>query len=150
MEWKNPKNLFWNTSIDSHCLKSFFKDGASQNATINEERYIALFVVPQLNDIKVTELWFQQDSAICLQCISSNTQWFRVVDLWTDVYDLVILHLWITFFVDMTLVYTDKPQTWASRFAALLPIYGHSYSIKLLSDCVLFELAVVLEIMFKH
>jgi hypothetical protein len=46
----------------------FFKDGTGQNVTVNGERYramIADFFVPQLNDIDVAELWFQQDGATC-------------------------------------------------------------------------------------
>lgn len=57
-----------------------------------------------------------------------NERKFCSVDLRTDLHDLVISQLWITFFCDMcnylsTLITNKCWITWKSIFAALLPKY---------------------------
>ncbi|GFW00669.1 putative DD41D transposase [Trichonephila clavipes] len=46
----------------------FFKNDEGHNVTVNSDRYRAMitdFVIPELNNHDVQELWFQQDGATC-------------------------------------------------------------------------------------
>ncbi|GFX13929.1 putative DD41D transposase [Trichonephila clavipes] len=46
----------------------FFKNDERHNVTVNGDRYRAMitnFVIPELNNHDIQELWFQQDGAIC-------------------------------------------------------------------------------------
>ncbi|GFW10797.1 putative DD41D transposase [Trichonephila clavipes] len=46
----------------------FFKNDEGHNVTVNGDRYRAMittFVIPELNNHDVQELWFQQDGATC-------------------------------------------------------------------------------------
>ncbi|GFU22372.1 uncharacterized protein TNCV_5139371 [Trichonephila clavipes] len=46
----------------------FFKNDEGHNVTVNGDRYRAMitnFFIPELNNLDVQELWFQQDGATC-------------------------------------------------------------------------------------
>ncbi|GFX98382.1 putative DD41D transposase [Trichonephila clavipes] len=48
--------------------ESFFKNDEGHNVTVNGDRYRAMitnFLIPELNNHDVQELWFQQDGATC-------------------------------------------------------------------------------------
>ncbi|QQP51386.1 Transposable element Tc3 transposase, partial [Caligus rogercresseyi] len=51
-----------------HHRSFFFKDGRGRNVTVNGERYRAMihdFFLPQLAELNLVNMWFQQDGATC-------------------------------------------------------------------------------------
>ncbi|GFT95010.1 putative transposable element [Trichonephila clavipes] len=101
-----------------------FKNDEGPNVTVNGDRYRAMitnFLIPELNNHDVQELWFQQDGATCHTARAP-------IDLLKDTFgDRLISRFgpvnWPPRFCDLTpldyflwgyvksLVYADKPQT---------------------------------------
>ncbi|GFU78868.1 putative transposable element [Trichonephila clavipes] len=102
----------------------FFKNDEGHNVTVNGDRYrvmITNFVIPELNNHDVQELWFQQDGATCPTARAT-------IDLLKDTFgdrlisrlgpvnspprscDLTPLDYFLWGYVK-SLVYADKPQT---------------------------------------
>ncbi|GFX45783.1 uncharacterized protein TNCV_934221 [Trichonephila clavipes] len=53
----------------------FFKNDEGHNVTVNGDRYRAMitnFIIPELNNQDVQELWFQQDGATCPQLVPQS------------------------------------------------------------------------------
>ncbi|GFX51114.1 transposable element Tc3 transposase [Trichonephila clavipes] len=102
----------------------FFKNDEGHNVTVNGDRYRAMinnFIIPELNNHDVQELWFHQDGATCHTARAT-------IDLWKDTFgdrlisrfgpvnwpprscDLTPLDYFLWGYVE-SLVYVDKPQT---------------------------------------
>ncbi|GFV75256.1 DUF4817 domain-containing protein [Trichonephila clavipes] len=119
----------------------FFKNDECHNVTVNGDRYRAMitnFLIPELNNHDVQELWFQQDGATCHTAratidLLKDTFGERLISRFGPVnwpprsFDLTPLDYFLWGYVK-SLVYADKPQTLdhlEATFAVLLPIYGH-------------------------
>ncbi|GFV09214.1 putative transposable element [Trichonephila clavipes] len=102
----------------------FFKNDEGHNVTVNGDRYRAMitnFFIPELNNLDVQELWFQQDGATCHTAratIDLLKERFddRLISRFGPVNwpprscDLTPLHYFLWRYVK-SLVYADKPQT---------------------------------------
>ncbi|GFW74913.1 putative DD41D transposase [Trichonephila clavipes] len=105
-------------------VESFFKNDEGHNVTVKGDRYRAMitnFVIPELNNHDVQELWFQQDGATCHTARAT-------IDLLKDTFgdhlisrfgpvnwpprscDLTPLDYFLWSYVK-SLVYADKQQT---------------------------------------
>ncbi|GFS81773.1 putative transposable element [Trichonephila clavipes] len=102
----------------------FVKNDEGHSVTVNGDRYRAMitnFLIPELNNHDVQELWFQQDGATCHTARAT-------IDLLKDTFDVRLISRfgpvnWPPRSCDLTpldyflwgyvksLVYTDKPQT---------------------------------------
>lgn len=102
----------------------FFKNEAGNNVTVNGERYRAMindFFVPELEDVDVDDLWFQQDGATCHTAndtinLLKETFGERIISRRGPVAwpprscDLTPLDYFLWGYVK-SLVYADKPET---------------------------------------
>ncbi|GFW15595.1 putative DD41D transposase [Trichonephila clavipes] len=102
----------------------FFKKDEGHNVTVNGYRYratITNFVIPELNNHDVQELWFQQDGATCHTAratidLLKDTFGDRLISRFGSVNwpprscDLTPLDYFLWGYVK-SLVYADKPQT---------------------------------------
>ncbi|GFX86247.1 putative transposable element [Trichonephila clavipes] len=102
----------------------FFKNDEGRNVTVNGDRYRAMitnFLIPELNNHDVQELWFQQDGATCLTDratidLLKDTFGDRLISRFGPVNwpprscDLTPLDYFLWGYVK-SLVYADKPQT---------------------------------------
>lgn len=102
----------------------FFKNEAGHNVTVNGERYRAMindFFVPELKDVDVDDLWFQQDGATCHTAndtinLLKETFGERIISRRGPVAwpprscDLTPLDYFLWGYVK-SLVYADKPET---------------------------------------
>ncbi|GFX67719.1 putative transposable element [Trichonephila clavipes] len=102
----------------------FFKNDEGHNVTVNGDRYRAMitnFLIPELNNLHVQELWFQQDGATCHTARATidslkNTFGDRPISRFGPVNwpprscDLTPLDYFLWGYVK-SLVYADKPQT---------------------------------------
>ena len=102
----------------------FFKNEAGHNVTVNGERYRAMindFFVPELDDVDVDDLWFQQDGATCHTAnatidLLKETFGERIISRRGPVAwpprscDITPLDYFLWGYVK-SLVYADKPET---------------------------------------
>ncbi|GFT87844.1 putative transposable element [Trichonephila clavipes] len=102
----------------------FFKTDEGHNVTVNGDRYRAMitnFLIPELNNHHVQELWFQQDGATCHTAratidLLKDTFGDRLISRFGPVNwpprscDLTPLDSFLWGYVK-SLVYADKPQT---------------------------------------
>ncbi|GFT88499.1 putative transposable element [Trichonephila clavipes] len=101
----------------------FFKTDEGHNVTVNGDRYRAMItncLIPELNNLDVQELWFQQDGATCHTAratidLLKDTFCDRLISRFGPVNwpprscDLTPLDYFLWGYV-MSLVYEDKPQ----------------------------------------
>ncbi|GFV63903.1 putative transposable element [Trichonephila clavipes] len=101
-----------------------FKNDEAHNVTVNGDRYRAMitnFIIPELNNHDVQELWFQQDGATCHTAratidLLKDTFGDRLISCFEPVNwpprsrDLTPLDYFLWGYVK-SLVYADKPQT---------------------------------------
>ncbi|GFU69402.1 uncharacterized protein TNCV_3887201 [Trichonephila clavipes] len=123
------------------CQKNPQLPGSSPATRVNGDWYrtiITNFLIPELNNHDVQELWFQQDSSTCHTArttidLLKDTFGDRLISRFGPVNwpprscDLTPLDYFLWGYVK-SLVYADKPQTpdhLEATFAMLLPIYGH-------------------------
>ncbi|GFT66837.1 transposable element Tc3 transposase [Trichonephila clavipes] len=102
----------------------FFKNDEGHNVTVNGDRYRAMitnFLIPELNNHDVQELWFQQDGATCHTAratidLLKDTFGDRLISRFGPVNwpprscDLTPLNYFLWGYVK-SLVYVNKPQT---------------------------------------
>ncbi|GFV57272.1 DUF4817 domain-containing protein [Trichonephila clavipes] len=102
----------------------FFKNDEGHNVPVNGDRYRAMitnFLIPELNNHDVQELWFQQDGATCHTAratidLLKDTFGDRLISRFGPVNwpprscDLTPLDYFLWSYVK-SLVYADKPQT---------------------------------------
>ncbi|GFV83211.1 putative transposable element [Trichonephila clavipes] len=102
----------------------FIKNDEGHNVTVNGDRYrvmITNFIIPELNNHDVQELWFQQDGATCHTAratidLLKDTLGDRLISRFGPVNwpprscDLTPLDYFLWGYVK-SLVYADKPQT---------------------------------------
>ncbi|GFV51280.1 putative transposable element [Trichonephila clavipes] len=102
----------------------FFKNDEGYNVTVNGDRYRAMitnFLIPELNNHDVQEMWFQQDGATCHTVratidLLKDTLGDRLISSFGLVNwpprscDLTPLDYFLLGYVK-SLVYADKPQT---------------------------------------
>ncbi|GFV02837.1 putative transposable element [Trichonephila clavipes] len=102
----------------------YFKNDEGHNVTVNGDRYRAMitnFLIPELNNHDVQELWFQQDGATCHTAratidLLKDTFGDRLISRFGPVNwpprscDLTPLDYFLWGYVK-SLVYADKPQT---------------------------------------
>ncbi|GFW02133.1 putative transposable element [Trichonephila clavipes] len=119
-EFRGPRSDY----VRQGLVESFFKNDEGHNVTVNGDRYRAMitnFVIPELNNHDVQELWFQQDGATCHTAratidLLKDTLGDRLISRFGPVNwlprscDLTPLDYFLWGYVQ-SLVYVDKPQT---------------------------------------
>jgi hypothetical protein len=105
----------------------FFKNGVGQTLTVNGERYRAIindFLMPQLDELALENMWFQQDGATAHTALETNDilkQAFpgRLISRFGDLHwparspDLTALYFFLWGFLNSR-IYVNKPQTLAA------------------------------------
>ncbi|GFV11391.1 uncharacterized protein TNCV_2512361, partial [Trichonephila clavipes] len=121
----------------------FFKNDEGHNVTVNGDWYRAMitnFLIPELKNHDVRELWFQQDGTTCHTArattdLLKDTFGDRLISRFGPVNwlprscDLTPLHYFLWGCVK-SLVYADKPQTLdhlKDIIRKLFPIYDHKF-----------------------
>ncbi|XP_050310837.1 uncharacterized protein LOC126747933 [Anthonomus grandis grandis] len=115
----------------------FFEDAMGNALTVNGDRYRAMindFLWPQLDDMDLTDIWFQQDGATChtaratLDLLHEKFNGF-IISRGGDVHwpprscDITPLDFFLWGYVKSQ-VYADKPETIAALRANIIRVLG--------------------------